>query len=195
MRNFILSIVLLILSVTVSAQALRYEGDNLPDAQVSLVPNGLMLVVEGGVQPLFLSPRGMDYYYMYYATPGVSLVFTIDLRSMVLTMGGRRFNYTLSKEQPDLQLVVPDVAPTVPSVPPSNSHNRYYYESEIRRVESLLREARRSLRKYERYNERNPSISGMMLVQSQLRLIHTYEDRLEWLHEQLYKLESESWGY
>lgn len=56
---------------------------------------------------------------------------------------------------------------------------------QIRQLESKIRDAERSLRQYEESNRRNPSISGSQLINSQKRLIQTYEDRIQQLMRQM----------
>ena len=56
----------------------------------------------------------------------------------------------------------------------------------IRQLEWKLRDAEESLRKYEEWNRKDPSISGGQLVNSQRRLIRTYRNQIQDLMRQLH---------
>ncbi len=75
-------------------------------------------------------------------------------------------------------------APVRPD-PYDNQRDSYYdnmlIQEEIRQLEYKIRDARRSLRMYERWNEKDPSISTSQLVIAQWRLIRTYEERIQQL--------------
>lgn len=72
-----------------------------------------------------------------------------------------------------------------PSSAESSSHNLVIQER-IRQLEWKIRDAERSLRKYEEWNRKNPSISSSQLVNSQRRLIRTYQEQIQELMRQLY---------
>ena len=67
--------------------------------------------------------------------------------------------------------------------------NMYYYNNStsdnmvdrerIRQLESKKRDAERSLRMYEQWNEENPSVSNSQLIISTKRLIRTYENQIQ----------------
>lgn len=59
-------------------------------------------------------------------------------------------------------------------------------EIEIEQLRYKIRDAERSLREYERMNARNPSVTGMMLVMEQMKLIQTYRERLYTLIQRLH---------
>ncbi len=142
---------------------------------------------------MMLFPQGFLSNYMYYAYGGVNALFTIDLTSMLLYVGGQTYQYTVVAAPPsssapgfNYPITPPATVPQQYYDPGPSEADRAYYRSEIRQLRYKIREAERSLRRYERDNERDPSISSMQLVQSQRRLIRTYYDRLEWLESQLY---------
>lgn len=66
-----------------------------------------------------------------------------------------------------------------------SSSDNLVVREQIRQLESKIRDAERSLRQYEESNRRNPSISGSQLINSQKRLIQTYEDRIQQLMRQM----------
>lgn len=63
--------------------------------------------------------------------------------------------------------------------------NNLVVREQIRQLESKIRDAERSLRQYEERNRQNPSISNTQLINSQRRLINTYEDRIQQLMRQI----------
>lgn len=58
-------------------------------------------------------------------------------------------------------------------------------QEKIRQLEWRIRDAERSLRKYEEWNRKNPSISSSQLISSQRRLIRTYQDQIQDLIRQM----------
>lgn len=72
-----------------------------------------------------------------------------------------------------------------PSTGGDNS-KRAYYRSEIDQLECKIRDAERSLRSYERSYEKNPTVTGSMLIREQQKLIQIYQDRILWLRSQMY---------
>lgn len=79
---------------------------------------------------------------------------------------------------------VPAAGPVAPAPEPAGEA---YLKTRIRQLRYKLKEARRSLRLYERMNDKNPSVSGGMLVTEQYRLVRTYENQLYELERQLYR--------
>lgn len=68
----------------------------------------------------------------------------------------------------------------------SSSGNDLVIRERIRQLEWKLRDAEESLRKYEEWNRKDPSISGGQLVNSQRRLIRTYREQIQDLMRQLH---------
>ncbi len=68
----------------------------------------------------------------------------------------------------------------------SSSGDYLVIRERIRQLEWKLRDAEESLRKYEEWNRKDPSISGGQLVNSQRRLIRTYRDQIQDLIRQLH---------
>lgn len=66
----------------------------------------------------------------------------------------------------------------------SSSNNGVILER-IRQLEWKLQDAQRSLSDYETRNNKNPSISGGMLVNSQRKLVRTYQQQIQELKSQL----------
>ena len=69
----------------------------------------------------------------------------------------------------------------------SSSGNDLVIRERIRQLEWKLRDAEESLRKYEEWNRKDPSISGGQLVNSQRRLIRTYREQIQELLRQLHQ--------
>lgn len=67
----------------------------------------------------------------------------------------------------------------------SSSSNNSVLQERIRQLEWKLQDAEKSLRKYEEWNRKNPSISGSQLVNSQRRLIRTYQEQIQDLLRQM----------
>lgn len=67
----------------------------------------------------------------------------------------------------------------------SSSSDNLVIQERIRQLEWKLRDAERSLRQYEEWNRKNPSISGSQLVSSQRRLIRTYQEQIQDLLRQM----------
>lgn len=65
--------------------------------------------------------------------------------------------------------------------------NKATIRARISELEYKLKDAERSLRSYERSNEKNPSATGMMLIMEQQKLIRTYRDQISSLTAELYK--------
>lgn len=65
--------------------------------------------------------------------------------------------------------------------------NKATIRARISELEYKLKDAERSLRSYERSNEKNPSTTGMMLIMEQQKLIRTYRDQISSLTAELYK--------
>ena len=172
-RVLIILMIALVSSFACKAQ-LCYQSPNAPDVQVTVVSGGIMIDIDGG-SSMMLFPQGFLSSYMYYASDGVSALFTMDLTSMLLYIGGQTYQYTVVAAT----TTTPMPGFNYPAVPPSTV-------PPTRQLRYKIRDAERTLRRYERYAERDPSISSMQLVQSQRRLIRTYYDRLEWLESQLY---------
>ncbi len=63
--------------------------------------------------------------------------------------------------------------------------NNLVIQEKIRQLEWKIRDAERSLHKYEEWNQKNPSISGSQLISSQRRLIRTYQDQIQDLIRQI----------
>lgn len=181
MRNFLLLSILVCLSVCINAQTAYYESDNAPTAAVTVVPTGIVLQLEGG-NPVTFSPMGMNNQFMFYSCGNANVTFTLNMQSMVITMNGQNYPYTLSKMENATNVPYnPNYTPS----PGGNSSNRAYCEAEIRQLEYKIRDAERSLRLYEKWNEKDPSISNSQLVSSQRRLIRTYQDRIQELIRQM----------
>ena len=68
----------------------------------------------------------------------------------------------------------------------SSSGDYLVIRERIRQLEWKLRDAEESLRKYEEWNRKDPSISGGQLVNSQRRLIRTYRNQIQDLMRQLH---------
>lgn len=192
MKRVLIILMIALVSSFVCKAQLCYQSPNAPNVQVTVVSGGIMIDIDGG-SSMMLFPQGFLSSYMYYASDGVSALFTMDLTSMLLYIGGQTYQYTVvaaTTTTPMPGFNYPAVPPS--TVPPTYYDNgpseadRAYYRSEIRQLRYKIRDAERTLRRYERYAERDPSISSMQLVQSQRRLIRTYYDRLEWLESQLY---------
>lgn len=66
-----------------------------------------------------------------------------------------------------------------------SSGNNIVIQEQIRQLESKIRDAERSLRLYEEWNRKNPSISNSQLINSQRQLIRTYQDRIQQLIRQI----------
>lgn len=79
--------------------------------------------------------------------------------------------------------------PTSPSynIAPNNNstRNNLVIQEQIRQLESKIRDAERSLRLYEKWNDKNPSISNTQLINAQRQLIRTYQDRIQQLIRQI----------
>ena len=191
MKKFLISLVLLVATTFVGMGQLLYQSFNAPDATVTVVQGGIMVQLDGSTSSIMLYPQGFLSCYMYYASNDVNALFTADLSSMLLYVGGQTYQYTLTVTPAS---GVPGFNyPPVPSpgyVPPADNGvseaDRAYYCSQIKELRYKIRDAERSLRRYERSDRENPSISSMQLVQSQRRLISTYRERLQWLESQLY---------
>lgn len=177
MKKILLLCILVCLSVCVNAQTAYYESASGPTAAVTVVPTGIVLQLEGG-NPVTFSPMGMNNQFMFYSCGNANVTFTLNMQSMVITMNGQNYPYTLSKMQ---NTTNPDYKP----LPSGNSSNRAYCEAEIRQLEYKIRDAERSLRLYEEWNRKDPSISNSQLVSSQRRLIRTYQDRIQELIRQM----------
>lgn len=86
--------------------------------------------------------------------------------------------------------IVPSQNTYIPSCTPSYNNDSYtsnYYAimARIRQYEYKLRDAERSLRLYQEWNDRNPSISGTNLIISQQQLVWTYRQCIQNLLMQL----------
>lgn len=68
-----------------------------------------------------------------------------------------------------------------------DNSNKAGIRARISELEYKLRDAERSLRSYERSNEKNPSATGLMLVIQQQKLIQTYRDQITSLTAELYR--------
>lgn len=81
----------------------------------------------------------------------------------------------------------PDVG--VPDYIPDHrdNSNKASIRARISELEYKLKDAERSLRSYERSNEKNPSATGMMLIMQQQKLIQTYRDQISSLTADLYR--------
>lgn len=71
-------------------------------------------------------------------------------------------------------------------IPDYNNSNKAGIRARISELEYKLKDAERSLRNYERSNEKNPSATGMMLIIEQQKLIQTYRDQISSLMAELY---------
>lgn len=78
--------------------------------------------------------------------------------------------------------VVPDYTPDQ-----RNYSNKAVIRARISELEYKLKDAERSLRSYERSNNKNPSATGMMLIIEQQKLIQTYRDQIRSLTAELYR--------
>lgn len=67
----------------------------------------------------------------------------------------------------------------------NSSGNNMVIREQIRQLESKIQDAERSLRLYEEWNRKDPSISNSQLVNSQRQLIRTYQDRIQQLIQQM----------
>lgn len=174
MKKILLLSILVCLSVYVNAQTAYYESDSGPTAAVTVVPTGIVLQLEGG-NPVTFSPMGMNNQFMFYSCGNANVTFTLNMQSMVITTNGQNYPYTLSKMENTINNPLPS----------GGSSNRAYCEAEIRQLEYKIRDAERSLRLYEEWNRKDPSISNSQLVSSQRRLIRTYQDRIQELIRQM----------
>ncbi len=199
MKKLLFSIIAMLgISINCNSQLLYYS-DNAPNANVT-VASGCIVVSIDGVSSMVLFPQGFSGNYMHYSEAGIDVLFSPDLTTMLLNIGGQAYQYTLSAPLVTTPAAPPayPVSPVYPVTPYYNYYPQYnnysdindadraYYEAEIRQLKRRIRDAERSLRRYERANRRDPSISSSQLVQSQRRLIHTYYERLRWLESQLY---------
>lgn len=67
----------------------------------------------------------------------------------------------------------------------SSASNNLVLQERIRQLERKLEDAESSLRKYQEWNRQNPSISGSQLIDSQRRLMRTYQDQIQELRRQM----------
>ena len=201
MKKLIISIIAMLgISMNCNSQLLYYS-DNAPNVNVTVAPSCIVVSIDG-VSSMVLFPQGFSNNYMHYSEAGIDILFSTDLTTMFLNMGGQTYQYTLSMPiytAPAAPATYPTLPtfPTCPAVPYynygtpdnyyyDNSDDKAYYRAEIRELKRRIRDAERSLHRYERYNRRDPSITSSQLVQSQRRLINTYYERLRWLESQLY---------
>lgn len=68
----------------------------------------------------------------------------------------------------------------------SDGSNKATIRARISELEYKLRDAERSLRDYEKRNDKNPTVTGMMLINEQRKLIRTYQEQITSLTSQLY---------
>ena len=192
MKKLLFSIIAMLgIGINCNSQLLYYS-DNAPNANVS-VASGCIVVSIDGVSSMVLFPQGFNGNYMHYSEAGIDVMFSYDLTTMLLNIGGQTYQYTLSAPL----VTTPAAPPAHPATPYYNYYQQYnnysdinesdraYYEAEIRQLKRRIRDAERSLRRYERANRRDPSISSSQLVQTQRSLIRTYYERLHWLESQL----------
>ena len=194
MKKLLITIIIAVATICACQAQLRYQCQNAPDAEVTVVSGGVMIDIDNGAATLMLFPQGFLSSYMYYAATGVSALFTSDLTSMLLYVGGQTYQYTLTAAPANASpgFNYPPV-PAPVYTPPAGGYDyspseadKAYYRNEIRELRYKIKDAERSLRMYERNMRRDPSISSSQLVQSQRRLIDTYYERLYWLESQLY---------
>ena len=67
----------------------------------------------------------------------------------------------------------------------NSSSNNGVIQERIRQLEWKLQDSQRSLSEYEARNNKNPSVSGGMLVNSQRQLVRTYQQQIQDLRRQL----------
>lgn len=182
MRKILLLSILACLSVCICAQTAYYKSDNAPTAAVTVIPMGIALQLEGE-NPVTFSPAGMNNQFMFYSCSNANVMFTLDMQSMVISINGRNYSYTLSRME---NSTVTPYNPGYTPAPNKGNSNRAYYQSEIDQLEYKIRDAERSLRSYERSYDKNPTVTGSMLIREQQKLIQTYQDRIIWLRSQLY---------
>lgn len=120
---------------------------------------------------------------MFYSCVNANVTFTLNMQSMIITTNGQNYPYTLSKME-NAPNVPYDPNYNIPS-PNNGGSNRAYCEAEIRQLEYKIKDAERSLKLYEEWNRKDPSISNSQLVSSQRRLIRTYQDRIQELIRQM----------
>ena len=191
MKKFVIAMIIAAAAFVAGNAQLRYQCQGAPEVAVTVVSGGIMINVDGGSSTVMLYPQGFLSCYMYYIGDGVSALFTSDLASMLLSVGGQTYQYMLTVSATP---VSPGFNyPPVPVAPPAGTYDntpseadKAYYRNEIRQLRYKIRDAERSLRMYERSMRRDPSITSSQLVQSQRRLIDTYYERLYWLESQLY---------
>lgn len=75
----------------------------------------------------------------------------------------------------------------IPDKIPNSNSNKATIRARISELEYKLKDAERSLRSYEKSNEKNPTATGMMLIMQQQKLIQTYRDQIISLTAELYK--------
>lgn len=68
----------------------------------------------------------------------------------------------------------------------TNNSNKATIRARISELEYKLKDAERSLRDYEKRNDKNPTVTGMMLINEQRKLIRTYQEQIISLTSQLY---------
>lgn len=81
----------------------------------------------------------------------------------------------------------PNVVVPVYTPDQRNDSNKAGIRARISELEYKLKDAERSLRSYERRNDKNPSATGMMLIIEQQKLIQTYRDQIRSLTAELYR--------
>lgn len=96
MRKILLLSMLVCLSVCVNTQTAYYESDSGPAAAVTVVPTGIVLQLEGR-NPVTFSPMVMNNQFVVYSCGNANVTFTLNMQSMVITMNGQNYPYTLSK--------------------------------------------------------------------------------------------------
>lgn len=167
-----------------AAQTLFYRGRGGSAVSITLTADGIVL--QSGYATFYMQPQPFNPHAFRYSTSGLEVTISFDLLNMtLLTADGMCRFYRLSDITGYPQGYVQPFSSPGWNYDCPGSHSRSYILSQIREMKHKIRDARRSLRMYKRMYRHDPSISGMMLIIEQQKLIQTYEDRLQWLESQL----------
>ena len=91
MKRFLIAILLLMVAFIATKAQLRYQCQGAPEVEVTVVSGGVMVDIDGASSAIMLYPQGFLSCYMYYIGNGISALFTSDLTSMLLSVGGSTY--------------------------------------------------------------------------------------------------------
>ena len=95
MKKFLTFILVVLATFAAGRAQMRYQSQNAPDVEVTLVSGGVVINLDGTSNVVLFS-QGYLGNYIYFADSEVNALFTADYSLMLLYVDGQTYSYALT---------------------------------------------------------------------------------------------------